>query len=465
MKRVHVDNYAPKYYSGKWSWDQKKDALHFEPHNDLENARERFVLTNGFKFLRTLDQEEELIFRQDYMRATSTFDGDTVILDDIRDLVLYSMPSEFISYKFIKFMHTQKVYNLVHSLIIYFEYFLRMVEYVMIRRDEISGKMAQIQSAQTNEMKQNYSTYLSQYRMLVARNYCEIVKGEGDMAEFYHMKEVSNISATIADKAFHEQFLASAIQMVWICMHRRAYFVIEMEMNRLFRSEHFVFIRPEYISYTAAERSLLYGKNKKNLNYRAQLSPLIQELELVTEEDLPILWIGRRMYRGTNNRIAEMELEYLVPGSQLRLIDVAHGILGHPKELYNTLLQLDWPAVRWWNFSEKYDPYHIIRRPYLEIPKIGAANVRKMSQYLEHFYEIKNEFEVASHHLILKWVKRDITIQFYRSGGLLTNVVSRCEKELASTSSGPSVDQIIARYFRIMAKIRKKDSLTEDTLY
>ncbi|XP_017110532.1 uncharacterized protein LOC108134648 [Drosophila elegans] len=456
MKRVHVDNYAPKYFSGKWSWDSERDCLHFEAHNDLENARERFITTNGYKFLRTMDQEEELIFRQEYVRAKSN-NSDTVVVRDIRDLVLYLMPHEFLTYKFVDFMHTPEVHSLIHALIIYFEYYLRMVEFVLIRRDELSGQLAQVQSAQTNEMKQTFSVYLSQYRMLVARNYCRIIGGEGDMARFYHMKPISNISATIHDKYFHEHFLAVSIQIIWICMHRRAYFVIEMEMNRLFRSEHFVSAHPEYLSFTAAERSLLYGRNSKNYNYRIQESPLIQELKLVPDEDLPILWIGERKYRGSDIRIAEMELEYIVSGSQLSLIDVSHGILGHPKKLYNTLLNLDWPAVRYSNFSEKYDPYHIIRRPHLVVPKMDELKMRKMSENYEHFYQLIKIFEPYTHQQICKWVKRDINIQFFKSGGLLTNVVSRCEKELASESKGPRVDLIISNYFKMMSKIRKED--------
>ncbi|KAH8354480.1 hypothetical protein KR084_012045, partial [Drosophila pseudotakahashii] len=456
MKRVHVDNYAPKYYSGKWSWDAEKDCLHFQAHNDLENARERYITTNGYKFLRTMDQEEELIFRQEYVRPKSN-NSDVVVLADIRNLVLYLMPREFLSYKFVKFMHEREVLYVIHALIIYFEYYLRLVEFVLIRRDELSGQMGQVQSEQTSEMKRTFSVYLSQYRMLVARNYCLIIGGERNLAKYYHMKPISNISATIHDKYFHEQFLAVAIQIVWICMHRRAYYIIEMEMNRLFRSEHFVSAHPEYLNFTEAERSLLYGRNKKNWNYRIQESPLVQELKLVPEEDLPILWIGERKYRGSDRRIAEMELEYIVPGSQLRLIDISHGILGHPKNLYNTLLYLDWPAVRFSNFSEHYDPYHIIRRPLLEIPKIGELQMRKMSDNYEHFYKLCRIYETCTHDQICQWVKRDINIKFFRSGGLLTNIVSRCEKELASTSSGPSVDLIISNYFKTISKIRKDD--------
>ncbi|XP_017144855.1 uncharacterized protein LOC108157346 [Drosophila miranda] len=455
MLRLHVDDYSPKYYSGKWSWDWKKDVLHFEPHNDLSDVKERYITTNSFKFLRTMNQEEELVFRHVFARADTTYDTNSVVLNDIRDLVLFFMPSEFLSYKFVEFMHHRAVYHLLHSLTIYFEYYLRMVEFVMIRRDELSGQMGQIQSEQTNDMKRVFSVYLSQYRMLVARNYSIIVKAEGDLGKFYHMKMV-NISATIWDKNFHEQLLACSTQIVWIAMHRRAYNIIEMEMNRLFRSEHFVTARTEYPTFSPVERSLLYGRSSKNMNYRKQVSPLIQELENPKEEDLPILWIGERKYRGTNIRIMEIELEYIVPPPQLRLIDVAHGILGHPRKLYNTILELDWSAVRYCNLSMKHDPHFMVRQPRLKIPKMDEMKRHQMAETYESFYKINEIYDLPSHAIYLKWVKRDKLINDYRSGGLLTSNYLRAENELNSTSLGPSVDQIISDYKKAMVKHRKR---------
>ncbi|KAH8241242.1 hypothetical protein KR032_004966, partial [Drosophila birchii] len=455
MKRIHVDNYVPKYLSGTWSWNSKMDSLQFEPHNDLENARERFITTNGFSFLRTMDQEEELIFRQEYMREKETFDGDTVIIEDIIDLVLYMMPPKFLTHKFIEFIHQPQVNQLVHSLVIYFQYYLLMVEFLMIRRDEVSGQLAQIQSEQTNDMKRTFSAYLSQYRMLVARNYCEILGDKDNMAKFYHLNVLTKISKTIGDKLFHEKFLAVLIQIVWIAMHRRAYFIIEMEMNRLFCSEHFVPAHEEYSVFTPIERSFLYGRNKRNVNYRSQESPLVQELKTVLPEDLPILWIGKRKYRGTDIRIAEIELEYIVPGPQLCLIDVAHGILGHPKYLYNTLLHLDWPSVRYSNFSEKFDPYQIIRRPYFKIPKMNLVQMRKMNKSYDHFYELTQMVQPCSPQRISNWVNRSRIIEFFRAGGLLKNIVSRAENELSTEPVRPKVEDIVARYFKVMA-IRRK---------
>ncbi|XP_030565211.1 uncharacterized protein LOC115765693 [Drosophila novamexicana] len=455
MKRIYADTYAPKYHSGKWSWDKKTDSLQFEPHNDLSDARERYIETNGYKFLRTINQEEELIFRQEFLRSQATFDTDTVVINDVRDLVLFMMPKEFLTTKFLEFIHKPAVHRLLHALIIYFEYFVRMVEFVLIRRDELAGNMAHIQSEQTNEMKRIFSIYLSQYRMLVARNYSIILKGQGDMAEFYHMKEIVNISATIKDKFFHEQFLAVATQIVWITLHRRAYSVIEMEMNRLFRSEHFVCNHPEYLKFTPVERSLLYGRNNKIVNYRTQVSPLIQELEHIPDEDMAILWIGERKYRGTDTRIVQIELEYIVPGPQLFMIDVTHGILGHPKILYDTTLNLNWPAVRFANYSVDHDPYKIVRQPHLQIPNINEMKIRKMSKFYDQFFKVYRIYEPCSPHMLYKWCRREKLIKFYRSGGVLQDIYVRCKKDMASQKYGPAVDTIISKYFKIVSRLRK----------
>lgn len=462
MIRIYTDSYVPKYSSGKWSWDKKNDCLHFQAHNDLANARERYIETNGYLFLRSINQEEEMIFRGQFVRSEATFDTDTVVINDVRDLVLFMMPKEFLTMKFLDFIHKPAVHRLLHALIIYFEYYLRLVEFILIRRDEMNIKMAQIQSEQTNETKRIFSNHLSQYRILVARNYSVILKGEGDLKPFYHMKEVVNISSTIKDKIFHEQFLAVAIQIVWITMHRRAYFVIEMEMNRLFRSEHFVRQRPEYIKFLPAERSLLYGRNNKIVNYRSQVSPLILELRHISEEDLPILWIGDRKYRGTDTRIVAIELEYIVPGPQLFMIDVTHGILGHPKKLYNSILSLDWPAVRYANYSMENDPFNILRQPHLPMPHLDELKVRRMSKKYDQFFKVFRIYEPTTRKMLMKWYRREKVIEFYRTGGVMDDIYTKAQNDIDNPSYGPPVNAIINKYFKLVGRLRKNTQNAPD---
>ncbi|KAH8381627.1 hypothetical protein KR093_009673 [Drosophila rubida] len=460
MLRMNSGTGHAIYHSGIWSWDNETDRLHFEPHKDLEDSKERYIVTNGYRFLRTLNAAEEKVFREEYVRDKTTFDDDVIAISDVRNLVLFLMPKEFLKLKFIDFMHRPAVRNVLHALIIYFEYFLRMVEFVLIRRDEVEGDKSQIQSEQTNEMKRIFSIYLSQYRMLVARNYSQILKGEGEMQEFYHMKQNMHISASQKDRIFHEHFLAVTIQIVWITMHRRAHHVIEMEMNRLFCSEHFTKHRPEYLKYTPVERSFLYGRRNKVVNYRLQRSPLIQELEYVVDEDLPILWIGERLYRGDNIRIATIELEYIVPDTQLHMIDVAHGILGNPKRLYNTILDLNWPALRLENYSEANDPFHIIRQPTILIPNLSDEQNVEMFKNTEHFLKIFHIHDTYSTKSLMKWLQREHKLQSCKSDDA-TNIFERCEYELSKTDTTSGILQIIHNYFKIVSRLRKDGNYKE----
>lgn len=64
----------------------------------------------------------------------------------------------------------------------------------------------------------------------------------------------------------------------------------------------------------------------------------------------------------------ELELEFLTPDAHLILANVSHGILGHPRKFYDTMLQLNRDAVRRENFTPDYDPYQLVGQPFIVIP-------------------------------------------------------------------------------------------------
>ncbi|XP_054741131.1 protein phosphatase 1 regulatory subunit 36-like [Anastrepha obliqua] len=454
MQRIYTTTFVPKFCNGQWVWNANQERIEFEDTKDAELVKEDYVNTCGFNFSKTVNQLEELIFRQEFQRSDLTHDADVILVQDIKNIVLFLAPSEIITTDFIHFLHTFTVDRFLRALIIYFEYYLKMVEFVLIRRDEIAGEKAQIQSEDTNEIKRVYSTHLIQHRLLLAREYSTIIMGDGEMKGFYHITPIVNISHSIKDKRFHEAFLAFSTQVVWIAMHRRAYDYIDMEMYRLFRSEHFKLKRYAHINFTQAETSMLYGKNYKRRNYRAQNSPLIQELANVSTENLPILWIGERKYRGTDLRIHQLELEYIVPDSQLTLIDVCHGILGHPKKIYDTVLTINWEAVRFQNYSEIYDPYQLVRQPALKIPNVDEEKMRKYAQKFDTYYHVRMQYERVSKALIDKWCRRDAVIECFTED-MITSIITKCEKELQRYSYGPSVEEITNKFLTRKKLLRK----------
>lgn len=64
----------------------------------------------------------------------------------------------------------------------------------------------------------------------------------------------------------------------------------------------------------------------------------------------------------------ELELEYVTPDAHLFLANISHGILGHPRKFYDTMLQLNRDAVRKEDYTLDYDPYHLIEQPFIILP-------------------------------------------------------------------------------------------------
>lgn len=77
-----------------------------------------------------------------------------------------------------------------------------------------------------------------------------------------------------------------------------------------------------------------------------------------------------------DDRIQQLEFEYVTNSAQLYLVDVQHGILGHPKRLYDTMLNIDWTAVRREKFSPQYDPYRLVTKQHLQTPNEGLLKLR-----------------------------------------------------------------------------------------
>uniref|UniRef100_A0A1A9Z5F5 Protein phosphatase 1 regulatory subunit 36 n=1 Tax=Glossina pallidipes TaxID=7398 RepID=A0A1A9Z5F5_GLOPL len=408
-----------------------------------EAKRDEFLMTNGFNFPTTINQVHELIYRQEFARPPISYDSDVIIIQDVKNLVAFLAPSTLLTKSLVEFINTETVASFLKALIIYFQYFLQVVEFILIQRDEITGEKAILLNAENPDMQRAFSAHLQQYRLLVAREYSHIILGESDTKKFYHIKPIVNISRSSFDDSFHEAFLAYCTQVVWIALHRRAYDVIDMEMNRLFRSEHFKLTHYPRYHFTKPEARTLYGPNYKICNYRTQNSPLIQELTKVDKHNLPILYIGKRKYRGNDLRIMQIELEYMVDSAQLSLIGFSLGILGHPKSLYNTLLKLDWQAVRKNNYSATYDPFLIFRQPHLEIPSLDEEKLRHYSETYKSFYQVKRRTEFWNPSMIRKWKKRDKIVKYFEAEGVISDIVVKCTKEIADASEGPSVEEIM----------------------
>lgn len=94
------------------------------------------------------------------------------------------------------------------------------------------------------------------------------------------------------------------------------------------------------------------------------------------------------MYFRNAKRMIELELEYVTPDAHLFLANIKHGILGHPRKLYDTMLQLNRDAVRNEKFTLDYDPYQLIVQPFLVVPDPIASNTEYV--YHKQFFPLIN---------------------------------------------------------------------------
>lgn len=68
-----------------------------------------------------------------------------------------------------------------------------------------------------------------------------------------------------------------------------------------------------------------------------------------------------------NKYLFHLELEFVTPECHLHLIGQSRGILGHPKGLYDTMLNLNEQAVTKMGFSKDYDPFGLIKQTFIKI--------------------------------------------------------------------------------------------------
>ena len=83
----------------------------------------------------------------------------------------------------------------------------------------------------------------------------------------------------------------------------------------------------------------------------------------------------RNIYR-CNKYLLDLERNFSIPECHLVLIGKRCGILGDPKFLYDTMLNLNEPALREMSWNEDYDPYSLINRVTLKIQTKDDFNFR-----------------------------------------------------------------------------------------
>ncbi|XP_071570440.1 uncharacterized protein [Temnothorax nylanderi] len=291
----------------------------------------------------TLNDSEKIKFRKHYLRKVTPDEPDIIILQDIKDLVLFLLVTS-ISPQFINFFHLSVVDRFLRALIIYFQ------RYVEIWEDLVQERAATMKKAPNPLARGHRSRYADEMhalRCVLGREYVDLLLGCRDGPRYHHMMTGERRAATQSqgekDLRIYEALISVAHRVVWIALQRKHYTLIELELHRLLRTE----------AYNTAQRQsgsrliqdmleddirILHGlettlKSRKLLRN----SPLPREL-MYADCDYRLLSLGVVDIDLYHPKIAYLRNALLVDEEMLSQLEIKVGILGHNRSDYDIML-------------------------------------------------------------------------------------------------------------------------------
>lgn len=161
-----------KFKSGHWTWGPGESKLKFHPHEDdkrvsIQNQAAGAAAT----YKQFINVAEEQIFREIFARPKGSFDSDVITLQDVKNLALFTrIPKS--TRNFLRTVHTDMFDEFLHSTIFYMDFFLLVLELLLIRRDETAD--GRIRDTFSIRVEQFLSKQLTDRRALMARDYSKV---------------------------------------------------------------------------------------------------------------------------------------------------------------------------------------------------------------------------------------------------------------------------------------------------
>ncbi|XP_011860123.1 PREDICTED: uncharacterized protein LOC105557487 [Vollenhovia emeryi] len=290
-----------------------------------------------------LNDSERIKFRKHYLRKVTPDEPDIIILQDIKDLVLFLLVTS-VSPQFINFLHLPVADRFLRALIVYFQ------RYVEIWEDLVQERAATMRKAPNPLARGHRSRYADEMhtlRCVLGREYADLLLGCRDGPRYHHMMTGERRAATQSqgekDLRIYEALISVAHRIVWIALRRKHYTLIELELHRLLRTE----------AYNTAQRQsgsrlvqdmleddicILHGRETP-LKSRKLLrnSPLPREL-MYADCDYRLLSLGVADIDLYHPKIAYLKNALLVDEEMLSQLKIKVGILGDNRSDYDIML-------------------------------------------------------------------------------------------------------------------------------
>ncbi|XP_013134589.1 PREDICTED: uncharacterized protein LOC106100312 [Papilio polytes] len=339
------------YEDGHWVWDDSTQALIFIsdlPPKPIETIQiPTKALTGAVEFRDDVDLIEQIRFRRRYQRKLKPGQPDVITLQDVKDIALFTAPVNLLSPMLINMLHLPTTERFIRALIMYSQYYLQIADEMARRMLELEAK---VRTPYCDMLENEFRDNLSDLRVLVGKEYSTMLIGGGDTRKFHHMGPQKK-RKSLSDKDAHlfETLLRMTVQIVWLALGRKAFNQIELEINRIFKSETFNTVEHTlHTDYVAKmmneEREALLGiclRRDKKLNTR---SPLMNEVFCHRDIDFRLLSLGVVKYNQYSPRTLYMKRAVAGPEESLAEFGIVLGILGLPRSIFDTMLR-PLPAV------------------------------------------------------------------------------------------------------------------------
>ncbi|XP_054010942.1 uncharacterized protein LOC128893760 [Hylaeus anthracinus] len=318
------------------SYKQKSDSTHgsevYCPH--------AYLILN---FHETLSQREKITFRRQYLRKISPDKPNVIILQDIKNLVMFLLATP-VSPQFINFFHLPIMDRFLRAVIIYFQYYVTTWEELM---EERAATMKKAPNPLAQGYRSRFADDMQNLRCVLGKEYADLIIGCQDTIQYHHMtggkKGMTSVTQSQGEKDLRmfEVLICMTHRVVWIALRRKYFNLIEIELHRLFRTEAYNIAERRSASQIIQDMliddiKVLHGHKIQEKRKLLRNSPLIQEL-IYSNCDYRLLSLGMGNH-SSDKRILYLENALLIEEHKLHELGIRIGILGENKDDYDIML-------------------------------------------------------------------------------------------------------------------------------
>ncbi|XP_026747132.1 uncharacterized protein LOC113508354 [Trichoplusia ni] len=341
------DSYDAVYENGRWVWDDVTRQLVYKkeaPEVPQERVAIAVAILGSVEFREDIDLNEQQRFRKRIQRKIIE-GNDVVTLQDIKDVVLFTAPPKIVKPVIIHLLHLPATERLLRALIFFCQYYLQTLDLMSLRTLELLGK---IRTPKSDETEFEFLENLQDLRLLVAKEYSNVIMGFGEFAKLHHMGALKKSrSLSKRESLVFETFIRISIQIIWIALGRKSFSQIEIEVNRIFKSSIFNSAEHKLSKETKNklavtnpnEKAVLLGQCMQKRHKVNVLSPLMDEVHCHRYIDHRIYGLGIIKYPSISPRHRYLENAISLPEHQLEDVNMSVGILGLPRENFDILLK------------------------------------------------------------------------------------------------------------------------------